>query len=72
MIVQALVKADAEPIRRNMDLSTPLMRAPWYAHSDIVAYLLQLPAVRATIDGVDRRGRTALRHASIEGYAPIV
>ena len=40
------------------------MRAAIHGHSNIVAYLLRLPAVRATVDTTDRQGCTALSHAS--------
>ena len=69
-IVQALVASGANPLatvlRKRL---TPLSWASAHGHSDIVNYLLRLPAVRSTLNNGDGGGRTALCHACSEGHA---
>ena len=71
-VVQALVTSGADMAVTNSILTTRLMFASSYGHSDIVAYLLQLPAVRATANAVDQGGWTALSYASSESAATSV
>ena len=56
----------------DVDLTSPLMRASTTRHPGIVAYILQLPAARATINTVDLYAYTALSYASSNGYQPSV
>ena len=63
-IVKALVANGADLSRTDLALMTPLMNASERGHSDIVAYLLQLSAVRATVDTVNIYGFTALSYTS--------
>lgn len=51
-VVQALVKAGANPAVLDQDGWTPLMVAAKYKHPDIVAFLLQQPAAKATINAI--------------------
>lgn len=39
---------------------TPLVIASDCGHTDIVAFLLQLPVVKANIDAIDQESHTAL------------
>ena len=71
-MVQALVASGADPVMMDWRLMTPLMFASIDGHSNIVAYLLELPAVRPTVDTGDRYSRTALAHASSKGSTSCV
>jgi hypothetical protein len=71
-IVQALVGAGANPAALNNGRWTPLMYAAPNYHRDIVAFLLRLPAVKASIDHINQHQRTALSRASYWGYQSIV
>lgn len=64
LVVQTLVAAGANPTLPDRVQYTPLMYASQKGHSDIVACLLQLPAVRTTIETINRPGLTALSSAS--------
>jgi len=64
--VQALVdELGADPRRRDLRGTTPLMRALAHDHVDVAAYLLTKPGV--SVDDADNRGRTALMRAAREG-----
>jgi hypothetical protein len=71
-VVQALVLAGASPVAFTNIGTTPLMRAADHNHSDIVAFLLQLPAVQATINHISTDRYSALSLASYHGHQPIV
>jgi len=72
-VVQALVRAGANPAAFNRDGGTPLIAAARYKHANVVAFLLQQPAVKATIDAVGRSPCcTALSIASHQGHLDIV
>ena len=71
-IVQALVASGADSGVTERDLKTPLVFASMIRHPDIVAYLLQLPAVRATVNDVGLFIYTALSYASRKGSASSV
>ena len=71
-IVQALVASGADPSATDAILFTPLIKASYSNHPDIVTYLLQLPGVRATVDAVNYHGLSALCFASSEGSSSCV
>jgi ankyrin repeat protein len=71
-VVQALVKAGANPVALDYGGWTPLKRAAFNTHTDIVAFLLRLPAVQATIDTINQDRCTALSLASYLGHHAIV
>jgi hypothetical protein len=71
-VVQALVGAGANAAALDNDRSTLLMKAALNNHSDIVAFLLQQPAVKAAINHIDQHHNTALSLASHYGHQPIV
>ena len=63
-IAQVLVASGGDPAVTNSELMTPLMEASRQGRYDVVAFLLRLPAVQATLDTVDRYESTALFYAS--------
>jgi hypothetical protein len=71
-VVEALVKAGANPAALDNDGYTPLMYAADYNHTDIAAFLRPLPAVQATIDTINQHNHTALSLASNLGHLPTV
>ena len=71
-VVKALVAAEANPVVFTIDDETPLMRACIWGHTDIVAFLVRLPAVKASINLESADEDTALSCACWEGYPPIV
>jgi ankyrin repeat protein len=71
-VVQALVAAGANPAALTGTGSTPLIHASSSGRTDIVAYLLQQPAVKARIDHINQHPDTALSRASRNGRQPIV
>jgi ankyrin repeat protein len=72
-IVQALVEAGANPATLTQHGSTPLMWTAYHNHTDIVSFLLQLPAVKTFIDNINNYDIiTALSIASANGQLSIV
>ncbi len=71
-VVKALAMAGANPVALDQDKETPLIRAAVNSHANIVAFLLQQPAVKATINAVTHHSSTALSFASYEGHISIV
>ena len=71
-VVQALLAAGASATLICDRGRTPLTEASQTGHVDIVAYLLQLPAVRAAIDTLSNNGWTAICLASFQGHASVV
>ena len=71
-IVQALARAGANPAALLQCGATPLIWAVGCNRVDIVAFLLQQPAVKVTIDAVTDCFSTALSIASGNGYLSIV
>ena len=67
-LVQALVREGATPSRLAWSRRTQLMMAT--SNFDTVAYLLQQPCVRASIDHVDNAGWSAIGRASSSGSGP--
>ena len=70
--VEALVEAGANPAALDLDVRTPLILAADNNRADVVAFLLQQPAVKATIDAVTRYSCTALSVVSFHGRLDIV
>ncbi len=71
-VVQALVGTSVNTAALNQGGWTPLIWAAGNNHADIVAFLLQQPAIKATIDAVNRFSETALSLASYRGHLSIV
>ena len=71
-VVQALVAAGGKPAALGRFRWTPLMCASARGFTDIVAFLLKLPAVKAGIDQFNVSDRTALSWASRFGHQPVV
>jgi ankyrin repeat protein len=71
-VVQALVAAGAGLSCFSSSLGTPLMCAIRYRESDIMAYLLQQPAVTHSINATSRQGHTALSLACLERQMSVV
>jgi hypothetical protein len=75
-VVEALVAERANPVALTRNGYTPLMKASGSGHTDIVAFLLRLPPVRASIDAITRCRYgykfTALSLASSMGHQPVV
>ncbi len=71
-VVKALVGAGANLAALNQYKSTPLSRAAANNHANIVAFLLQQPAVKTTIDIISHFPKTALSLASHYGHRSIV
>jgi hypothetical protein len=71
-VVQALVGAGANPAALGNDGETPLMDAALNNHLDIVRFLLQLPAAKATINFIRQTSWTALSLASCFRHLSIV
>ncbi len=71
-VVEALVVAGANPAALEQEGWTPLMWAAENKHANIVTFLLQQPAVKATIDAVSTSNYTALSRASYNGHLSIV
>lgn len=63
-VVQALVPAGANASLADGSGRTPLMEAIVIMDSDVEAFLLQLPAVKATIDAIDNYEYAALSRAA--------
>jgi ankyrin repeat protein len=66
-VVQALVAAGANTVALDEDGATPLISATVGRRTDIVAFLLRLPPVKASINTIDRYKWTALSIASSHG-----
>ena len=71
-LVQALVREGANPSALSTLRRTPLIDASYTGKSDIVAFLLQLPCILASIDLVNDDGWSAMSAASYFGYSAIV
>jgi len=71
-VVKALVGARANPAVFTAYGLTPLMCAAMSNQAAIVAFLLDLPTVKATIDAANLESYTALSFACWGGYQPIV
>ncbi len=71
-VMQALAVAGANLAALAQDGWTPLIVAAANNHANIVAFLLQQPTVKATIDAVTTDHETALSIASCEGRLSIV
>ena len=71
-VVQALVGAGANPAALDEIGETPLISAAYNNHANVVAFLLQQPAAKATIDAVTHHSWTALSVASSQGNLSIV
>jgi len=66
------VAAGANPVVRSNQCVTPLIPAADYGYADVVAFLLKQPAVKASIDHIDKYTRTALSSACRFGRQPVV
>jgi uncharacterized protein len=71
-VAQALVKVGANPACADGKGFTSLMFATLRNRIDVVAFLLQLPAVRVSIDASSLNDFTALSIASFKGHLSIV
>ncbi len=72
-VVTALVLAGANPAVVDCNGETPLIYAAYINHANIVAFVLQQPAVKASIDAVTSRlPCTGLSIASYRGHLSIV
>jgi ankyrin repeat protein len=70
--MRALVAAGANPAALTTGGTTPLMEASVHGRTDIVALLLQLPPVKASIDAIAEDYQTALSWASSHGRQTVV
>jgi ankyrin repeat protein len=73
VVVEKLVAAGADPVALDEWDETPLIRASSHGRTNTVAFLLQLPAVKASINAIDHPwGCTALSYASSHGHQSVV
>eukprot|EP00727_Mastigamoeba_balamuthi_P010361 m51a1_g5948 hypothetical protein (453) ;mRNA; f:130575-132225 len=71
-VVEALLRAGANPLKKGADGTTPLMEAAKAGHVDVVKALLREGAVAASVDDVDGSSLTALAHARKNGHEKVV